>query len=354
LPDTQKGLKADHSMMIKPEQLQSKLAQNTLPMIWISGDETLLVQECCDQVRTFARQQGFREREVMDSGPGFDWTTLLAAGNAMSLFAERKLIDLRMPGQKPDDKAREALQAYLESPSPDNLLLLTTGRLDKASQSTKWFRQLEANALFCQVWPVSEQQLPGWIRQRLQQHGLQIAPDALQILVERVEGNLLAAAQEIEKLLVLADDDKLDTGTVLDIVADNARFTIYSLVDACLAGNPGKACHILNHLRGEGTEALHILAVINGQIRGLAAMQHDLAQGHHINGVLQTHRVWSNRTAMVTSALKRHDAASLQGLLKKAMRIDQSVKKLLRQDPWEELSDLVLKFSDPRLLVGVI
>jgi DNA polymerase-3 subunit delta len=341
-------------MIIKPEQLTAKLRQNALPMVWISGDETLLVQECCDEVRAFARSQGFTEREVMDAGPGFDWNTLLASGSALSLFAERKLIDLRLPGQKPDDKAREVLQEYLASPSPDNLLLLTTGRLDKASQSTKWFRQLEELSLFCQVWPVSEQQLPGWIRQRLQQHGLTVEKDALQILVERVEGNLLAAAQEIEKLLVLAEGDRIDSGTVMDIVADNARFTIYSLVDACLGGNPGKACHILNHLRGEGTEALHILAIMNREIRSLAAMQHDLAQGHHLNGVLQNHRVWSNRTAMVSSALKKHDVSTVQALLKKAMRIDQSVKQLLRQDPWEELADLVLRFSDPRLLVGVI
>jgi DNA polymerase-3 subunit delta len=341
-------------MIIKPEQLTAKLRQNNLPMVWISGDDTLLVQECCDAVRVFAREQGFSEREVMDVGPGFDWNTLLASGSALSLFAERKLIDLRLPGQKPDDKAREVLQEYLASPGPDNLLLMTTGKIDKASQSTKWFRQFEALSLFCQVWPVSEQQLPGWIRQRLQQHDKKIDNEALQILVERVEGNLLAAAQEIEKLLVLAEGDKVAAGTVLDIVADNARFTIYSLVDACLSGNPGKACHILNHLRGEGTEALHILAIMNREIRALAAMQHDLAQGHHLNGVLQTHRVWNNRTAMVTSALNRHDQASVQALLNKAMRIDQSVKKLVDQDPWEELAGLVLKFSDPGLLVGVI
>ena len=341
-------------MIIKPEQLKTRLQQSELPMIWISGDEPLLMQESCDVVRAHAREHGFTEREVMDAGTGFDWTTLLASGNALSLFAERKLIDLRLIGQKPDDKAREALQEYLANPGPDNLLLLTTGRIDKAAQSTKWFRSLEQQSLFCQIWPVSEQQLPNWIRQRLQQSGLKVDNDALQILVERVEGNLLAAAQEIEKLLVLAEGDQVDIKTVLDIVADNARFTIYSLVDTCLAGNAGRACHILNHLRDEGTEALHVLAILNREIRTLSAMQHDLAQGHHLNGVLQTHRVWNNRTAIVSAALQRHDQRSLQGLLGRAKRIDQSVKQLLKMDPWEELSDLVLKFSDPGLLVGVI
>ena len=341
-------------MQTRPEQLEKQLQALSLPMIWISGDETLLVQECCDLVRQYARTAGFTEREVLDAGAGFDWSLLLAAGNSLSLFAERKLIDLRINSTKVDEQARSTLQSYLEDPGPDNLLLLTTGRLDKAAQNTKWFRALEKQALFCQVWPVSEQNLPGWIRQRLQQQGLQVDREALQILVERVEGNLLAAAQEVEKLRLLVDGGQITASTVLDIVADNARYSIYSLVDACLAGQAGRASTILDHLRSEGTEALHILAILNREIRSLAAMKSDLENGHHLNGVLQSHRVWSSRTAIVSSCLKRHDQQSLESLMHKALCVDQSVKQLQKLDPWEELQDLVLKLSDPGLLVGMI
>jgi len=341
-------------MQIKPEQLLQRLKPALPPFIWISGDEMLLVQESCDTVRQQAREQGFTGRDILDAGSGFDWNQLLSSGNELSLFAERKLIDVRVSGNKLDDPARVALSSYLENPNPDNVLLLTTGKIDKASQSTKWFKHLENLAVFCPVWPVNEQQLPGWIGQRLAQFGISADQDALDLLATRVEGNLLAAAQEVEKLRMQINSDHIDLALVQNSVADNARFNVFALTDACLSGNTERALRVLWHLRDEGEESLMILAMLCREIRSLSAMIADMDAGHNLHAVMQTHRVWSNRTAQVTRALKVHRQSSLQALLGRARRVDQTVKGLESYNPWDELSDLVMRFSDPRLLVGVI
>jgi DNA polymerase-3 subunit delta len=341
-------------MQIKPDQLASKLKQNQLPMVWISGDEPLLVQEACDSVRQFAREQGFTEREVFDAGANFNWQQLLASSSSLSLFAERKLIDLRLTSGKLDEDAREALAAYLENPNPDYLLLLTTGKIDKQAQSTKWFSRLESRALFCPIWPVPERDLPQWIRQRLQKHGLTADADAIEVLVERVEGNLLAANQEIEKLRLLVNTTHLDAQTVLEAVVDNSRFTAFALTDACLGGNSGRALNILNHLQAEGEEALFILNMLCREIRALAGIMADVSQGMNPHSAMQQRGVWQTRQSLVSGALDRHSAGSLQKLLDRARVVDQSVKGLLHNKPWDELANITLGLSNPRLLVGVI
>jgi DNA polymerase-3 subunit delta len=341
-------------MQVKPEQLISSLRKQLPPMVWISGDEVLLMQEACDAVRRFAKEQGFSERQVLEAGPGFDWNQLLASNQELSLFSERKLIDLRLGNHKVDEAARAALGEYLEQPNPDNLLLLTSGRIDKQSQGTKWFKQLENASAFCQLWPVSEQQLPAWIGQRLGAQGIRAEPEALQLLADRVEGNLLAAAQEADKLRLLVDGEKLTAAQVQELVADNARYSVFTLIDSCLAGNGERALRILSHLRGEGEELLYILTMVVREIRSLAAMQADVAQGQPISAVLQAHRVWGNKQSQVSRALQAHRQGTLLALLERARRIDQSVKGLLKLNEWDELGALVLRFSDPRLLVGMI
>jgi DNA polymerase-3 subunit delta len=339
-------------MQIKPEQLSQRLKQQNVPLVWISGDETLLVQEACDLVRRCAREQGFTEREVMDAGAGFNWDQLLASGNSLSLFAERKLIDLRPA--KLDDAARTALMSYLENPNPDNLLLLTTGKIEKAAQSSKWFAALESKGLFCQLWPVSEQQLPAWVEQRLKTAGLTIQPEALELLCDRVEGNLLAAAQEVEKLRLHASGKTVTAEQVLEVVADNSRFTVFTLVDACLGGNTERALRILAHLQAEGEECLYLLSMLNRELRNLSAMLEEMNRGRSARDVIQLHRVWGNKVQLTEHALQVHNQRSILALLERARRVDQSVKGLLDFKPWDELAALALNFSNPRLLVGVI
>jgi len=339
-------------MQIKPEQLAQRLKQQSVPLVWISGDESLLAQEACDIVRKFAREQGFTEREVIDAGANYDWNQLLLSNNSLSLFADRKLIDLRP--SRIDENARQTLATYLNNPNPDNLLLLTTGKIEKAAQSSKWFMAIESKALFCQIWPVSEQQLPGWMEQRLRQHGLTIERDALQVLCDRVEGNLLAAAQEVEKLRIVAKDSTITTQLVLESVADNSRFTVFSLTDACLGGNTERALKVLDHLRAEGDEPLALLAMLTRELRSLSAMLTDMARGRSARDVVQANRVWGNRIQLTERALQIHNPRSIQLLLERARVVDQAVKGLLDRAVWDELASLVLQFSNPRLLSGLL
>lgn len=339
-------------MQIKPEQLAQRLKQQSVPLVWISGDESLLAQEACDIVRKFAREQGFTEREVIDAGANYDWNQLLLSNNSLSLFADRKLIDLRP--SRIDENARQTLATYLNNPNPDNLLLLTTGKIEKAAQSSKWFMAIESKALFCQIWPVSEQQLPGWMEQRLRQHGLTIERDALQVLCDRVEGNLLAAAQEVEKLRIVAKDSTITTQLVLESVADNSRFTVFSLTDACLGGNTERALKVLDHLRAEGDEPLALLAMLTRELRSLSAMLTDMARGRSARDVVQANRVWGNRVQLTERALQIHNPRSIQLLLERARVVDQAVKGLLDRAVWDELASLVLQFSNPRLLSGLL
>src|SRR5688572_1918202 len=328
-------------MIIKLEQLSSRLKQGSHSLVWISGDESLLVQEACDAVREFARNNGYGEREVMDAGANFNWSQLVTAGNSLSLFAERKLIDLRLNTAKLEEEARSALEGYLVNPNPDYLLLLTTTKIDKTSQSTKWFKSLESKALFCQIWPIPEQQLPQWIKQRLSQHGLTADNDALQLLADRVEGNLLAAAQEIEKLLLQTTARHLDVQTIMTAVADSSRFNVFDLTEACLAGNSSRALKILANLQTEGEECLMLVNMLCREIRSLANMLDEIDSGQNIHAVMQNHRVWNNRTQIVSSALQKHSQGTLQILLDKARIVDQSVKGLLDHKPWDELATLV-------------
>jgi DNA polymerase-3 subunit delta len=333
-------------MLVKPEHLLGQFQKKTPSLVWISGDETLLVQENCDNVRKLARENGFTEREVYDAGTHFDWTILLQAANSLSLFAERKLIDLRLQSPKLDNDAKKSLQEYVANPGEDNLLLITSPKIEKPTLSTKWFKAIEGQGVVVQVWPINAQQLPGWIAQRLKQAGLIADQDCINIISQRVEGNLLAAAQEIDKLSVLVGDQTLTPDIVARAVADNSRFNVFSLTDASLAGNSGKALHILNHLRAEGDDPLKILFFLTKEVRSLLRMQNKISQGQNINGVMQSERVWQNRTPMVSTALHNHSVASLEKLLMKARLVDQSVKGILNLKPWDELTGMILSLCN--------
>jgi DNA polymerase-3 subunit delta len=337
-------------MLVKPDQLLSLLdkQQHQLPpLIWICGDEPLLVQEASDSVRRFTRDHGFTDREVHDAGAQFNWNVLLEATSNLSLFSDKKLIELRLHSPKLDNDAKGALQAYLDNPGEDNLLLVTSDRVDKAALSTKWFKAIESRGIVVQVWPVNARDLPGWIAQRIKKAGLTADQDCIDIICHRVEGNLLAAAQEIDKLAVLVSESHLTRDIVARAVADSSRFNVFALIDATLAGDSGKALNILNHLQAEGDDPLKILFFLTKEIRILLRMQAKINQGQNINGVMQGERVWQNRIAPVSTALRNHTPDSLEQLLLHARLVDQSVKGLMKLKPWDELTDMVMALADP-------
>ena len=268
-------------MKLAPAQLAKHLQGGLAPVYIVSGDDPLLCQEAADAIRSAARQQGFDERQVFSADASFDWGTLLQAGASMSLFAEKRLLELRLPSGKPGDKGAAALIEYCSRPAEDTLLLVSLPKLDGSAQKTKWGKALVEGpqTQFVQIWPVDANQLPQWIRQRLSQAGLSASQDAVELIAARVEGNLLAAAQEVEKLKLMAEEGQITVETVQAAVADSARFDVFGLVDAVLNGDAAHALRMLEGLRGEGVEPPVILWALARELRVLANIALQYSQG---------------------------------------------------------------------------
>lgn len=330
---------------LRPEQLEATLKQGLAPIYLVSGEEPLLIQEACDQIRAAARASDFGERELYHADAGFDWTQLLSAANSLSLFADKKILEVRLPTGKPGDKGSKVLQEYAQAPSSDNLLLVVTGKLDRNVQKSKWVKALEGQGAHVQVWPVPPAQLPRWIGQRLKAAGLRADSTAIELLASRVEGNLLAAAQEIEKLKLLTSDSLISTELMASVVADSARYDVFGMVDKALHGDARGAAKSLQGLRVEGTEPLTLLWALARDIRALVQIAQGTAQGIAFERAAQAAGVWSKRQPLIQTALRRLRPAQLQQLLRKANGVDKAIKGMRRADPWDELLDLTLNLA---------
>jgi len=332
----------------QPQQLLPSLRKALKPLVWIAGDDPLLLQESADAVRQFCRESGFEEREVFTVDRGFDWNQFLQTTDNLSLFATRKLLEIRLPSAKLEEPARDALLHYLQSPNPDYLVLVTSPRVEAATLNTRWFKSLEAAGWFLPIWPVSMDELPDWLGQRLLKAGLRASPEAIQLLVQRIEGNLLAAVQEIEKLRLLINPAgqqpvTIDAETVLESVADSSRHSAFTLIDAALTGNASRSLKILRGLRDEGTEPLAILGATCAELRRLLPRVKQIEAGQPLARVADE-AVGRNfrRKAPITRALRRLRPAHLYRLLDQARLVDYSVKGLHDGDPWLELENLFL------------
>lgn len=339
-------------MQIKPEQLKAHLANGMAPIYFVTGDEPLLVQEASDLIRAAARQAGCSEREVHHVEARFDWQGFLQSGDAMSLFADKKLIELRLPTGKPGTEGSKALQAYAERPSEDNILLIMAGKLEGASRNSKWYKTLDKAGATVTIWPMDLRQLPGWAMRRMKERGLQPTQDAVSLLVERVEGNMLACAQEIEKLLLLHGEGAIDIEQVFESVADSSRFDIYKLVDCALQSDVARTSRIINGLKGEGVEPVLVLWALSREIRTMQSMAFDLHQGANIGSVLAKNRVWDKRKPLVQSGLKRHSLPQWQAMLKRCAEVDAIIKGVKPGNVWDELLELSLWLGGVRLFPG--
>ena len=332
-------------MQLRPDQLEAHLKKTLAPVYFLTGDEPLQMTEAADALRAAARARGYTDREVLSVEAGFDWDQLLAAAGSLSLFAERRILELRLPTGKPGDAGGKALRAYVERPPEDTVLIVLAGKLEPAARKSKWVQALEQAGVMLTLWPVDAQRLPAWIRQRMQGRGLKPEPEAVALLAERVEGNLMAAAQEIEKLVLLHGPGPLDAATVQAAVADSARFDVFGLVDTALAGEVARSQRMLTGLRGEGVEPVLILWALTREIRSLAAMAAEVARGTSPGQVMAKCRVWDSRKAPIGAALGRLRPARLQGLLRQAAELDRIIKGQAPGNPWDELVQLTLRLA---------
>jgi DNA polymerase-3 subunit delta len=332
-------------MRLRFETLTSHVQQTLLPIYWISGDEPFQVDEAGRLLRQAAQQQGFSERTVYHVERGFDWGQLRQSADSLSLFAERKLIELRLPSGKPGSDGSKALQDYASNPPIDTMLLVISGKLEPAAQKTKWFTAMERAGAWLAIWPIETARLPQWITQRMKIRDMQATPEALRLLSERIEGNLLAADQELEKLLLLYGPGTLDVTQVQVAVTDSARFDIFGFVDEALAGHSERVSRILFGLRGEGVEPVLILWALERDIRGLAQMARNCAGGTSVDQAMAAQRVWDKRKPLIRKALSRDKDGHWERLLIRCGQLDRLIKGQGTGRVWDELLELALSVA---------
>jgi len=328
------------------------LEGESLAPVWlITGDEPLQLDEAAAAIRGAARARGFSERELYSAETGFDWGQITAAAQSLSLFGERKLIELRLPSGKPGDAGSKALIGYCAAPPEENLLLVITGKLDKRDQSSKWFQALDQAGVVVQVWPVEPRALPAWVERRMRLAGLEPTREAAQLLAERAEGNLLAAAQEVEKLrLLLGEGARIDLEAVRSAVVESARFNVFELADAALLGDAPRTARMVAGLRAEGSEPPVVLWALAREIRTLASIAGEVARGTAPDQAIAQKGVWAKRRPLFATALERYGVNGWRRLLRRAQRIDRIIKGAQPGNAWDELVQLALLVAGVRLV----
>jgi len=333
-------------MKLKPEQLKSHLSNQLLPVYLVNGDEPLLAQEACDEIRKKCRKEGFTERLSWQVDRSFDWNQLLEEADSLSLFGDRKLIEIRMDNGKPGDKGSKAIDRFCQTAPEDTVLLIISCRLDAASQKRKWVSAIDKIGAMLTLWPISSEQLPNWIQTRSRQAGLSLDQDAVSLLAERVEGNLLAAKQEIEKLTLLCEDGKVSTDDVIKSVADSARFDVFNLTDECVKGQTKHALHVLQGLKSEGIHPPVILWALTKDLRVIYELANCSRQGLSQKSVFSSHRVIAKRQNLLSRTASRLSLHQLNQLIKLSERIDQSIKGNKKfGSSWELLAEFILLLS---------
>jgi DNA polymerase-3 subunit delta len=333
-------------MRLQPEQLEKHLNSKGLsPVYCISGDEPLQMLEAADQIRSFARKQGFEERVVFNVDKVFDWGQLRQAGANLSLFSSKRLIELRMGNHKPGREGGAALADYTASADPDNILLITAGKLDKQAQQTRWYKALDAAGLTLQVWPVEPDKLPGWIIKRSRLNGKRISQDAANLIALRVEGNLLAARQELEKLSLVIDKPEIEIQDVMQAVSDSSRYEVFSMIEYAMQGKPGRTLRMLRGLQQEGIEIMAIFGALMWELRSLCSMACDLDSGMSREQVFARHRVWPQRKQATGALLNRMNKNQLHSLLRQSVTLDKVMKGAIKDNPWTLLENFMLRMA---------
>jgi DNA polymerase-3 subunit delta len=336
-------------MQLRPEALEGQLAKGLAPLYVITSDEHLLALEAADKIRSKARAQGYSERDVLTVERTFKWGELLAANQAMSLFGDKKLIELRIPGGKPGKDGSAALQSYAKDLNPDNLTIITLPRLDWQTAKASWVAALQQTAVYVEIPNVERPALPGWIGMRLSAQNQSADRQSLDFIADRVEGNLLAAHQEILKLGLLYEPGKLGFEQVQDAVLNVARYDVFKLSEAMLAGDPARLVRMLEGLKGEGEALPLVLWAVSEEIRTLLKLKSGMAQGRPLGALLKEYRIWGPRERMMEPALRRISLPTLEAAMQQAAQVDRMVKGLRAKqfagDAWDAMLQLALRVA---------
>lgn len=337
-------------MKLNLNQLSSHLNTGLSSVYVISGDEPLLLMEAEDAIRKAAKQAGYNERQLFNVESNFDWSVLYEQAASMSLFADRRILEFRLKNATLSDKG-QALLSYINNPPTDTLLLLSAPKLDT---KTKWVKTIIESPIsqLIQVWPVEASQLPQWIRQRLGALGLTISTEALDLFSLRVEGNLLAASQEAEKLkLLMGQETSVGVEHIQAMVVDSARFDIFGLVDIALQGDATHSLRMLYGLKAEGAAETLILWTLAKEVRALMMLAQALSQGISFQQACNQMRppIWPKRQPLFKQAVNRYTANQWGVLLVKSQQVDAQIKGQAIGDCWEGLADILIGIAGQSL-----
>ncbi len=336
-------------MKVYPNKLAAQLKQGRSSIYIVSGDEPLLVQESCDLIRNQLKKMGFSQRDLFHAEANFDWEQVLFSANSMSLFAEQKILEIRLPSGKPGDKGGAALKQFAEHTPEDTCMLLVLPKIDRRTQATKWFKVLEARSAFVQIWPLEPKELPAWLGQRFRDAGLNATREAVNALASRIEGNLLAAVQDIQRLKLSCVDGNVDVPDILAGVADNSRYDVFGLIDASLSQNSRRALKILQNMRLENADKLSINRMLAREIRILIKLGTAKANGQSIDAAMRSERVIHKRTRLVSRCVGAHSVDEFEGMIQHLSHIDKLTKGIGEGSPWDEYTKLVLRLSGNKL-----
>lgn len=338
-------------MRLAPDALAAKLGGNLLPVWLVFGEEPLIILECCDRIREAARRSGCTEREIFNADAGFDWNQLRESAGNLSLFGDRRLIELRL-GRVPTPDGQKALAEWCERPAEDTVLLITASALDRKQAKAAWIEAINAAGAVVEVSAVGRAQLPAWIARRLGNLGISAERDALDFLADRVEGNLLAAQQEIDRIALLFGKGTITLAQLTAVVADNARYDLEGALDAALAGDAVRALRMLEGLREEGESTVPLLWLVQRDVRGLLLAAELVAQGRPESGALQAAGVWGNRQSALTPALKRLRLPALRALLADCAKTEKVNKGQAPGEPWDAMASLLLRIAGKKAPQG--
>lgn len=343
-------------MRVDASSLVKRLGTGLPGACLLCGPEPLLVEESCDVVRRAARAQGFVERLRFDVDSRFDWDALAGQSRSLSLFATRRLIELRIPTGRPGEVGGRCIAELAAEPPADTSLMIIAGRIERAVRSSKWFKAVERHGIVVEHPLVDAGALPSWIRQRLRSEGLSFDEGVVERLSHLLEGNLLAAAQEIRLLALLAPDNRVRVDDVDAIIADHARFDVFAFVDACLAGRLPRALRILGGLRREGIAPPLIQWALAREARAMAVMAQQLEGGATLAKVLQANRVWEKNKKTVAAALRRVERRRWLDVVRLLARADRVLKGresvTIDGDVWQEFEKIALALSGKRWLLA--
>lgn len=334
-------------MRLKVDQLAGALQKNLAPVYWVGGDEPLQVGEAADEVRAAARRAGYTTREVVSVETGNEWPLLMAEAESLSIFSDKKLIDLRLPSAKPGIEGGKVLVEYCKKRPDDTILLISAGKLEAASSKSQWFQALENIGVVVQVWPLQGQEFLQWLQRRTERRGMHLSSEAVRLLASRVEGNLLAAAQEIEKLFILHGAVTIDKAAIEGDVADSSRFDVFKLVEALSAGKLNRAVRILQALRAEGVAAPVVLWAISREARLLWHLHSEAKVGGLSEATFKKYQVWDKRKQAVQEAMVRIKPAELRAILLACAATDARVKGQVTGDEWEGLFEICRLWVKP-------